>query len=265
MGAGPEALLEGGLQEALGAAGHRVHVKIAELPGDAWHAEIQTGFELMRMLSVAVREAREANRLPIVLAGNCNTAVGTLAGLGADATGVVWFDAHADFNTPETTTSGFLDGTALAILTGRCWTQLAATVPDFKPIADARVCLVGTRDVDSLEGGLLGESDVRVVASRQLRSSLPDTLSSIHEHVDRIYIHLDLDVLDSAVAAANHFAIGGGLTLEDMEYALVQIARVFRISGVALTAYDPAADRDGAAAKAAIKLVSTAATLAGQA
>jgi len=265
MGAGPEALLEGGLQEALGAAGHEVHVKIAELPGDAWHAEIQTGFELMRMLSVAVREAREANRLPIVLAGNCNTAVGTLAGLGADATGVVWFDAHADFNTPETTTSGFLDGTALAILTGRCWTQLAATVPDFKPIADARVCLVGTRDVDSLEGGLLGESDVRVVASRQLRASLPDTLSSIHEHVDRIYIHLDLDVLDSAVAAANHFAIGGGLTLEDMEYALVQIARVFRISGVALTAYDPAADRDGAAAKAAIKLVSTAATLAGQA
>jgi len=217
------------------------------------------------MLSVAVRETREANRLPIVLAGNCNTAVGTLAGLGADATGVVWFDAHADFNTPETTTSGLLDGTALAILTGRCWTQLAATVPDFKPIADARVCLVGTRDVDSLEGGLLGESDVRVVASRQLRSSLPDALSSIHEHVDRIYIHLDLDVLDSAVAAANHFAIGGGLTLEDMEYALVQIARVFRISGVALTAYDPAADRDGAAAKAAIKLVSTAATLAGQA
>jgi len=265
MGAGPEALLEGGLQEALGAAGHEVHVKIAELPGDAWHAEIQTGFELMRMLSVAVREAREANRLPIVLAGNCNTAVGTLAGLGADATGVVWFDAHADFNTPETTTSGFLDGTALAILTGRCWTQLAATVPDFKPIADARVCLVGTRDVDSLEGGLLGESDVRVVASRQLRASLPGTLSSIHEHVDRIYIHLDLDVLDSAVAAANHFAIGGGLTLEDMEYALVQIARVFRISGVALTAYDPAADRDGAAAKAAIKLVSTAATLADQA
>src|SRR5438105_9940012 len=209
MGAGPQALLDAGLQDALRAAGHRVHLKLAELPGDSWHAEIQTSFELMRMLAVAVREARDSNRLPIVLAGNCNTAVGTMAGLGANSTGVAWFDAHADFNTPETTTSGFLDGTAVAILTGRCWTQLAATIPDFKPIADARVCLVGTRDVDSLEGGLLGESDVRVVASRQLRASLPDTLSSIHEHVDRIYIHLDLDVLDSAVAAANHFAVGG--------------------------------------------------------
>src|SRR3954469_7424379 len=265
MGAGPEALLEGGLQDALSAAGHRVHVKIAELEHDTWHAEIQTGFELMRMLSAAVRDAREANRLPVVLAGNCNTAVGTVAGLGANATGVVWFDAHADFNTPETTTTGFLDGTALAILTGRCWTQLAQTVPDFKPIADNRVCLVGTRDIDSLEGGLLGESDVRVVATRQLRSALPDTLGSINEHVDRIYIHLDLDVLDSAVAAANTFALTGGLTLDDMDYALTQIARVFRIAGVALTAYDPAADRDGMAAKAAIRLISTAARLASQA
>src|SRR5689334_19946314 len=81
MGAGPEALLEGGLQQALRDDGHKVHVKIAELPADAWHAEIQTGFELMRMLSTAVRAARDSNRLPIVLAGNCNTAVGTVAGL----------------------------------------------------------------------------------------------------------------------------------------------------------------------------------------
>jgi len=264
MGARPEALLDGGLAQAWREAGNRVYVKIAQHPSDTWHAEIQTSFELMRMLSAAVREARDGCRLPIVLAGNCNTAVGTVAGLGADTVGVIWFDAHADFNTPETTTSGFLDGTALAILTGRCWTQLAATVPDFKPIADARVCLVGTRDVDSLEGGLLGESDVRVVASRQLRASLPDTLSSIHEHVDRIYIHLDLDVLDSGVAPANKFAVSGGLTLEDMEYALSQIAQTFRIAGISLTAYDPAADRDRSACKAAVRLISTAASLASQ-
>src|SRR6266566_1644129 len=181
MGAGPEALLDAGISEALRKDGHQVHVKIAELPADSWHAEIQTGFELMRMLSAAVRDARDSNRLPIVLAGNCNTAVGTVAGLGADSTGVVWFDAHADFNTPETTTSGFLDGTAVAILTGRCWTQLAATVPDFKPVSDDRICLVGTRDIDSLEGGLLDESRVAVVAPRQLRSSLRENLTAMSE------------------------------------------------------------------------------------
>jgi arginase len=262
MGAGPEALLTAGLQQALRAAGHTVHVKIAELPPHSWNAEIQTGFELMRMLSSAVRDARAANRFPIVLAGNCNTAIGTVAGLGADSTGIVWFDAHADFNTPETTTSGFLDGTALAILTGRCWTQLAATVPDFQPIADQRVCLVGTRDIDSLEGGLLEESGVEMVSPRQIRSTLRQTLSSINEHVDNAYVHLDLDVLDSGVAAANMFAVSGGLTLSDMDYALTEIAQTLRITGVALTAYDPDADSDGAAAAAAIRLLCAAATLA---
>jgi arginase len=265
MGAGPEALLDAGLQQALRDHGHRVHVKIAELPGDTWHAEIQTGFELMRMLSGAVREARESNRFPIVLAGNCNTAIGTLAGLGADSTGVVWFDAHADFNTPETTTSGFLDGTAVAILTGRCWTQLAATVPEFQPIPDERICLVGTRDIDSLEGGLLDQSSVQVVAPRQLRSQLRQSLGSISEHVDRIYVHLDLDVLDSSVAAANKFAVSGGLTVEDADYALSQIAGASRITGMSLTAYDPSADSDGAAASAAMHLVCAAATLASRA
>ena len=60
MGAGPEALLDAGISEALQKDGHQVHVKIAELPADSWHAEIQTGFELMRMLSAAVRDVQDA-------------------------------------------------------------------------------------------------------------------------------------------------------------------------------------------------------------
>jgi arginase len=264
MGAGPEALLDAGLERALRETGHRVHTKIAELPADSWQAEIQTSFELMRMLSGAVREARESGRLPIVLAGNCNTAVGTLAGLGADSTAVAWFDAHADFNTPETTASGFLDGTAVAIVTGRCWTQLAATVPGFEPVPDNRVCLIGTRDIDSLEGGLLDESDVDVIEPRKLRADLTGSLHSIGQSVEKIYVHLDLDVLDAAVASANRFAVSGGLSIEDVEYALSQIAHELRIAGLALSAYDPAADTNGAAARAAVRLICTAAGLAGR-
>jgi len=261
MGAGPERLLDAGLERALRENGHTVHTRIAELVA-GWQAEIQTSFELMRMLSGAVREARESGRFPIVLAGNCNTAVGTLAGLGAQSTGVAWFDAHGDFNTPETTRSGFLDGTAVAIITGRCWTQLAATVPEFSPIPDNRVCLIGTRDLDSLESVLLDESSVDVVEPRQLRSGLPQTLEKIREHVDSIYVHLDLDVLDSAVAAANSYAISGGLTLEDLDHALAQIAAKFRIAGLTLSAYDPAVDTFGHAAQAAIRLICTTARVA---
>jgi arginase len=206
------------------------------------------------MLSVAVGEATRSGRLPIVLAGNCNTAVGTLAGLG-DGVGVAWFDAHGDFNTPETTTSGFLDGTAVAIITGRCWKQVAVAVPGFRAIPDERVCLVGTRDVDSLEGKLLAESDVALIEPKKIRSELPRTLRSIGQHVDRMYVHLDLDVLDADVAAANSFAVTGGLTVEDVEYALSLISVDFRIAGVTLSAYDPATDTDGAAAAAAIRLI----------
>jgi len=264
MGAGPEWLLDAGLERVLRENGHTVHTRIAELTAD-WQAEIQTSFELMRMLSAAVREARESGRFPIVLAGNCNTAVGTLAGLGAQSTGVAWFDAHGDFNTPETTRSGFLDGTAVAIITGRCWTQLAATVPEFAPIPDDRVCLIGTRDLDSLESALLDESSVDIVEPRQLRSSLPRVLEKIREQVDSMYVHLDLDVLDSAVAAANSYAISGGLTLEDLDHALAQIAARFRIAGLTLSAYDPAVDTFGHAAQAAIRLICTTARVAEQA
>jgi arginase len=262
MGAGPERLLEVGLERTLRESGHSVHTRIAKLAPDSWQAEIQTSFELMRMLATAVREAQESRRFPIILAGNCSTAVGTVAGLGAQSTGVAWFDAHGDFNTPETTSSGFLDGTAVAIITGRCWTQLAATIPGFSPVADDRVCLIGTRDVDSLEGAALDESGVEVVEPKHLRFALPTALKSIREHVDSIYVHLDLDVLDSEVAHANHYALSGGLTLEDTEYALSEIARVFRIGAVTLSAYDPAGDTSDHAAKAAIRLISAAARVA---
>jgi len=260
MGNGPEALLRAGLEQALRDNGHTVQTKAAELPDDWWPSEIQTSFELMRMLSVAVRLAVESDHLPIVLAGNCNTAVGTLAALGD--VGVAWFDAHGDFNTPETTTSGFLDGTAVAIITGRCWKQLTVTIPGFQPIADERVCLIGTRDVDSLESKLLADSNVDVITPDEPRSHLPRTLNSIGQHVERMYVHLDLDVLDADVAAANKFAVAGGLTIDDIEYALSEIARTFRIAGITLSAYDPTADTNGAAARAAIRLICAAAGLA---
>ena len=254
MGAGPEALLAAGLEGALRDRGHNVHTRIAELPPGGWTAEIQTGFDLMKMLAPAVRAAVDSNRLPIVLAGNCNTAVGTLAGLGP-GTGVAWFDAHADFNTPETTSSGFLDGTAVAIITGRCWTQLAATVPGFAPVPDDCVCLIGTRDIDSLERALLDQSRVQVVEPKTVRTRLQPVLSSIAQRVDRIYLHLDLDVVDAGVARANSYAVGDGMGVADIEYAIGEIAGRFRIAAVTLSAYDPSADPDGEAAAIAIRLI----------
>jgi arginase len=77
-------------------------------------AEVAVAFELDRLVSEQVCEAVAEGEFPLVLSGNCNTSIGTLAGVGPEGLGVVWFDAHADFNTPETTTTGFMDGMGLA-------------------------------------------------------------------------------------------------------------------------------------------------------
>jgi arginase len=126
------------------------------------------------------------------------------------------------------------------------------------------VCLIGPRDIDSLDGGLLDESDVDVIEPRKLRSDLGHALTSIRQRVQQMYVHLDLDVLDARVAAANSFAVMGGLTIEDVEYALSEISRQFRIAGITLSAYDPAVDTDVAAAGAAIRLICAAAGFAGR-
>src|SRR5687767_1880913 len=136
-----------------GCARRGARVELCELAptSESWVAEIGTAFDLDRQLAREVAAARLRSAFPLTLAGNCITSVGTVGGLGAGATGVLWFDAHGDFNTPETTIGGFLDGMALATVVGRCWRSLAAGVPGFTPVAEENVVLVGARDLDPAE------------------------------------------------------------------------------------------------------------------
>ena len=89
--------------------------------------EIAESFEVIRSVALVVRETVEEGRFPLVLAVNCFTSLGTVAGLGRDV-GVIWFDAHGDFHTPDTTTSGFFDGMGLAMLLGDGWRELRHSV-----------------------------------------------------------------------------------------------------------------------------------------
>ncbi len=255
MGAGPERLVEAGIETALSDQGHRVRTTLVELPRESWSSEIGTAFELMRRTAGSITAHKEC--LPVILAGNCITSIGALAA-HPPRTGIVWFDAHGDFNTPDTTTSGFLDGTALSTITGRSWRQLALTVPGFTPVPDGGVCVVGARDLDPLEERLLSDSGVTLVRAADVRAALPSAVDSIADHVAQVHVHMDLDVLDASVARANSYAVGGGLTIEDMEFALALIGSRLPIAGVTLSAYDPAGDADGRAASAAIRLVGAA-------
>jgi arginase len=261
LGRGPIHLLDAGLLEHLRSRGHEARTleveSTASFPTDAG-----TAIELARLVSHHVRAAKESGRFPLVLAGNCGSSIGTVAGLGATRVGVVWFDAHGDFNTPETSPSGFLDGMALALLTGRCWRGLAETVPGFAPVPESQVVLVGVRDLDPDEATALEQSSVRMVRGGPDRpGDIPLVVEREVEDLGRrvrgLYLHIDLDVLDPTVAQVNEYAAPGGFTLGELHDTLERVRARAEIEALALTAYDPALDHDRRVPRMAFDILET--------
>lgn len=257
MGRGPEHLLGNGLQGYLRSNGREVKTVMVELDS-APPFEVAAAFDLDRLVSEEARAATEAGEFPLVLSGNCNTAVGTIAGAGAEGLGVIWFDAHADFETPETTTTGFTDGMGLAITTGKCWSAMAASVPGFHPVPEANVLLVGTRETSPAERKRLGDSEVTVVGTDPIRrKGLSETfgaaIEALRARVERVYVHLDLDVLDPNEAGpANEFAVPGGMNREELEGAIHMIHERFNVAAAGFASYDPAFDAEGVVLRAAL-------------
>ena len=252
VGLGPARLLEAGLARQLREAGHAVREATVELPPDTASHELARVAAIQRELGHAVRGAVDRAELPIVLAGNCSTAVGTLAAAPED-TAVVWFDAHGDFNTADSTTSGMLDGLALSMVTGRALGNLTATVPGFVPVPENRVVLVGARDLDRPEEKALAASQVTRIAAAAAPTTIGSALRAMAPPARHVYVHLDLDVLDPAHARANRYEAPGGLTSAGLVQTLSEIAGVSSVYAIAITAYDPAWDHDGATQHAAIQ------------
>lgn len=131
--------------------------------------------------------------------------------MGGRDLGLVWLDGHADFHTPETTTSGFTDCMGLSTSVGQCWRRMAARVPGFEPMPEANAVLVGAREIEPGERERLLVSELVVVepgASRaEPHKELDAALVGLSERVRGVYLHLDLDVLDPGrVGRANEFA-----------------------------------------------------------
>jgi arginase len=254
MGSGPLDLLEGGLTTALENAGHRVTVTCieSELP---FRAEVQNAFHLYSKVSTHVRGG---TAFPLILGGNCGNAIGLCSGSRATAA-LVWYDAHGDYMSPETTRSGFLDGMALAVQTGDCWRTMAADVPHFRPTAATNVIHVGGHDFDAGEAERMREHGITVLDARTIATDglrpLTTALTRIAPAVDGVIIHVDLDVLDTSVCTANSYAREGGLSLAQTVETFDEIARHAPITGAVLAAYDPAAGDDDRARQAAMQLV----------
>jgi arginase len=257
MGRGPAHILEHGLRDAL--LQHGYALASTDLKVD-FVTENAAAFGVCRALSEGVRAARQAQAFPLLLTGNCGSALGTVAGLGIEKTGIVWFDAHGEFNTPDTTRSGFLDGMGLATITGRCWQGLASTVPGFSPMPDNHIVLVGARELDPEERLLLENSSIGYVSAAQVRDlgvqdALAPHLERLRQGVEQVYVHLDLDVLDPTEAQANAFPTPGGLTVAEVKQAIEAVKAQFRIAAGGLASYDPSCDSDNRALNASLELL----------
>ena len=252
MGAGPETLMPV-LADRLRDAGHQVESMTIDVPDDAWRTEIGTTFELAAGVAYAVRVAREAGAFPLVLSGNCGPAALGCVASGEYRGATFWFDAHGDLNTPKTTVSGFLDGMALATLTGRCWPQLTAAIPGFRPVDDSAVALVGARDLDPLEAAMLETSKITHVPPAEYGPELTAAIGIIASRCAAVYVHVDLDVLDPSEGRVNDYSAPGGLSCADVIWGIREITSNFYFIAASLTAFDPAADTDGRALDAAVK------------
>jgi arginase len=234
-----------GLGRLLSESGHTVDSKTIICSDAEQLTDIQLTFRLNALLSKTVSEIAQSGALPVVLAGNCVTSVGTLSGLHSDTTGMMWLDAHADFNTPETTQSGYLDGMALSIASGRCWRSLSRADPRFLAIKEDHVTLVGTRDLDPEEARLLAASKIRVVTTQELRKNNCQIPEEAAPPAGDLYIHLDADVLDAGVGHANRFASPGGLQEKEIRSLLSWAVSSYNVVALAIAAFGPSHDIDG--------------------
>jgi arginase len=259
QGCGPAHFIDQNLAGVLEADGHQILTSRIDAKSK-FTTEIGTAFELNRLLSGEVNAAVGSGLFPLVLAGNCNSCLGTIAGIDPVKLGVVWFDAHGEFNTPETTRSGFLDGMPLAMATGRCWKAILETIPGFIPVEESNVILIGARDLDPEEKRQLQLSRVNVIGSAginadKLLDQVEAALNKLQDQVSGIYLHIDMDALAINEGAANHFGANGGLKPEFIEAAIAMVRQNFSLKAGTVASFDPTFDSKNRFLEAGIRCI----------
>jgi len=264
LAAGPEALLGAGLMHWLRDAGyqldgpHVVELDEAERRQyGAWHAVGLSGAHLAE----TVAGVRGRRAFPLALLGDCNGSLGMLAGLqraGVGRLGMVWFDAHGDFNTPETTLSGYLGGMPAAVAAGLCLQRLRGQAGVEPPLDVRDIVMVALRDVDPLEQELIEQHGIEQVPTADLkgdRSALRAALRRLSARCDAIYIHIDLDVLDPAEAPGMNFPVPGGPSPAELAEAMALCLAQPRAAALGIASYNAPKDENNRTLTAVFRVI----------
>lgn len=218
-----------------------------------------------RNFAEVVREGLQDDLLTVGLEANCNDLLGMLAGLKYDSdgnarrVGLIFIDAHGDFNVPETTLSGMLGGMPVAIAAGHALHNLRQTAGLNEPLPMSHIVWGGVRDLDPLEADRFREHEVQqfsVQDIRDLSADLRDEINDLAERVDVIYVHIDMDVLDPAEVGGHPLTVPDGPTSAELAAAMTLMFQNPKTVALGI-ASTPAGsfDADGSSRRAALNLI----------
>lgn len=265
---GPSAIRYAGLQAGLERLGHdvvdagNVVAPPAETrqPGDTRLKYLDEIIALNDALVARVASQIAGGHLPLVLGGDHSVALGSVAATtAASRLGLIWLDAHGDFNTPETSPSGNIHGMPLAVLAGLGSPRLVAIGRPGPKVSLDNIVLVGVRDLDSGERDLLREHGVLVYTMGHIdRLGMATVMAHAIEHAgngtDGVHVSLDLDVVDPRDAPGVGTPVQGGINYREAHLALEMIAESGLLRALDLVEVNPILDDRNATAELAAEL-----------
>lgn len=210
----------------------------------------------------AGRAAIAAGELPLFLGGDHSLALGTIGGVThREATGLLWFDAHGDYNTPESSTSGNIHGMTLALLLGEGFPELLAIGRPGPKLRPEEVVMIGVRALDCEEGRRLKASGVKVYTMREIdergmRAVMVEALARLSP-LGRLHVSLDADCLDPLLAPGVGTPAAGGLTYREAQLAMELIADSGLLASLDLVEINPLLDERNRTAELAVELVAS--------
>lgn len=270
--AAPRALRAVGLLEALRRAGHGTIDAGAVAPGAIQplanaNPALKALPEIAAWTRAIAAAARDSGPGTIFLGGDHSISAGTISGMArrADIAGrplfVLWVDAHPDFHTLETTTSGNLHGVPLAYASGQ-----PGFAPHFPPLAAAvegrRICLLGARSIDAGERGALEAScaivhGMEAIRARGVAALVEPFLAEVEAERGWLHVSFDVDVLDPVVAPAVGTPVPGGMTLAEARGLMVRLRDSGLVTSLDVVELNPMLDPHGDNARLAVDLVAT--------
>jgi arginase len=202
---------------------------------------------------------------PLGLLSNCNQLMGMLAGhqraksrFSPLRVGLVWMDAHGDFNTPETSLSGMSGGMPVAVSTGLCLHHIRRAAGLEPPLPMSYVTMVGLRDIDPAEQYLIDKHRLAQITVDDMRNQTPKVSSEIDRLAaltDLIYVHIDLDVITSEEMPGHGTPAPDGPTADELAKTIETMFKHPKVTGLGLASYPGANDVDDIGLKSTLKQV----------